>query len=190
MLVSIGNITARPNNGLMNFSKLCRRGPVQMCHFPQYKTYLIFFTSRLHSPLSVCLASSNGRLWWEIFQALIEPDTENMASQFFNLLPDNYIDMGIEDTLLMYSGTDSTARLVQYSSGVKVQSPSSLPAFIEQTAGALKGFTPCPTLWVWAHSSSPWSCRWQSSPQRGHRVQSMPFDLFLPRRSPEMSVTW
>lgn len=79
----------------------------------------------------------------EVSQALIEPSKENMTSQFFSLLPDSYIDVGIEDALLMYSGTNSTAHLVQYSYGLKVQWDS-LPAFTEKAAGALKGFTPVP----------------------------------------------
>lgn len=75
----------------------------------------------------------------EVSQACIKPDVVNTASQFFNLLPDSYIDVGIEDTLLMYSGTDSTARLSQYSSSLR-----DLPIYIEKAGGALKGFTPVP----------------------------------------------
>ncbi|KAL2086931.1 hypothetical protein ACEWY4_017990 [Coilia grayii] len=63
-------------------------------------------------------------------------DRERLAAEFFRQIPPNYADVGINESLLMFSGKDSLTRLEVLS--------SKLPAHVKEIGGVLKGFTPVP----------------------------------------------
>lgn len=75
---------------------------------------------------------------------LSQSEIETAKGDFLNHLPSYYLDVGIDNSLLRYSWTDSSARLVEDSSFLKSKLSSDLPAYIEKTATVLKGFTPVP----------------------------------------------
>lgn len=75
---------------------------------------------------------------------LSQSQIETGKADFLDLLPSHYLDVGIDDSLLRYSWSDSTARLLEDSSLLKSKLPSEIPAYVEKTAGILKGFTPVP----------------------------------------------
>ncbi|XP_063058656.1 uncharacterized protein LOC134452220 [Engraulis encrasicolus] len=69
---------------------------------------------------------------------------EQIMAEFFHMLPNNYMDVGIDESLLMFSGTDSTDQLVGYSSDLQSQLADDLPAFIGKVGEMVGGFTPVP----------------------------------------------
>ncbi|XP_063070536.1 uncharacterized protein LOC134461570 [Engraulis encrasicolus] len=69
---------------------------------------------------------------------------EEVIAEFFGFFPENYMNVGIDESLLMFSGTNSTAQLVGYSSKLQEQLIDQLPAFVEKVGGVLQGFTPVP----------------------------------------------
>lgn len=73
---------------------------------------------------------------------LSQTEIETAKADFLNHLPSDYLGVGIDDSPLRYSWTDSTVCLVGDLYLLKSKLPTDLPAYIKKSTTALKGFTP------------------------------------------------
>lgn len=77
-------------------------------------------------------------------QSFSQEKIDELTHSFFTALPEKYINVGIDDSLLKYSGPGSTAVLNDYSSELHNAIQDNLPNYIEQTGSALAGFAAIP----------------------------------------------
>lgn len=106
------------------------------------------FISRLQTPLQyqfalLCHSEAMGLGHSEMSPEETELTAADLLSKISSL-HDDYINIGVDETLLLYSGTNSTASLLDYSSSLQGLLEDRLPDFVEKAAGALGGFTPVP----------------------------------------------
>ena len=77
-------------------------------------------------------------------ESLSQEKTLLLAPHLFGAITQNYINVGIDDSLMRYSGKYSTACLEAYSSSLQEELKSKLPDFMEKGGDALAGFSAVP----------------------------------------------